>query len=220
MRIVSRVVIATSSLFALLLTVAVPIGSAVAQQIWPDPSDPTAPVAATTTVSAFADYQPLREQKVAPWKQVLDEVAGITGAAGHAGHNATAAKTAEPKETTPAPGASDDKKAMARAEPKSSSPTETPITASGATITATGVVQSIDKANGKVKLSHDPIAALGWPKMTMFFRLKSAALADQVKEGESVQFDLEKSPSGYVISGFKKAMPDHDMREMNKGNKQ
>lgn len=220
MRIVLRVVIATLSPCAVLFAVAVSIGSAVAQQNRPDPSDPAAPVAATANASAFADYQPYREQKVAPWKQVLDEVAGITGAAGNAGHNATAAKTAEPKETTPAPGASDDKKVMARAEPKSSSPIEPPSAASGATITATGVVQSIDRANGKVKLIHDPIAALGWPKMTMFFRLKNAALADQVKEGESVQFDLEKSPSGYVISGFKKAMPDHDMREMNKGDKQ
>lgn len=220
MRIISRVVRAAFLFCAVLLAVAVPIGSANAQQIRPDPSDPTAPVAATTTASAFVDYQPFREQKVAPWKQVLDDVAGVPGAADHAGHNATAARTTEPKETMPAPSETDDKKAMARVESKPSSPTETSTAASSATITATGLVQSIDRANGKVKLTHDPITALGWPKMTMFFRLKNAALADQVKEGESVQFDLEKSPSGYVISGFKKAMPDHDMREMNKGDKQ
>ena len=220
MRIISRVVRAAFLFCAVLLAVAVPIGSANAQQIRTDPSDPTAPVAATTTASAFVDYQPFREQKVAPWKRVLDDVAGVPGAADHAGHNATAARTTEPKETMPAPSETDDKKAMARVESKPSSPTETSTAASSATITATGLVQSIDRAKGKVKLTHDPITALGWPKMTMFFRLKNAALADQVKEGESVQFDLEKSPSGYVISGFKKAMPDHDMREMNKGDKQ
>ena len=81
-------------------------------------------------------------------------------------------------------------------------------------ITGTGVVQGIDKANGKVKLTHDPLAALGWPKMTMFFRLKDSTLADQVKAGDKVEFSLEKSASGYVISGFQKVAATHDMKQM------
>jgi Cu/Ag efflux protein CusF len=80
-------------------------------------------------------------------------------------------------------------------------------------ITGTGVVQGLDKANGKVKLTHDPIAALGWPRMTMFFRLKDSALADQVKEGDKVAFSLEKSASGYVISGWQKGAAGHDMKQ-------
>jgi len=80
-------------------------------------------------------------------------------------------------------------------------------------ITGNGIVQVIDKANGKVKLTHDPIAALAWPKMTMFFRLKDNALADQVTEGDKVQFTLEKSGSGYVISGFEKGMAGDDMKK-------
>lgn len=200
MRIISRVVCATSVLFTAPFVVAVPAGSAIAQQMRLDPSDPTTSVAAPATASAFADYQPFREQKIAPWKQILDEVAGVPGAAGHAGHSAVAATTTEPQAPSVA---------------------EKPTAGPGATIMATGVVKSIDKANGKVKLIHDPIAVLGWPKMTMFFRLKDAALADQIKEGDAVQFSLEKSPSGYVISGFKKkAMPDNDMRDMGKGDKQ
>lgn len=86
--------------------------------------------------------------------------------------------------------------------PKMESPSATGI------IAATGVVQQVDKANAKVKLSHDPIAALGWPKMTMFFRLKDGALADQVKAGDAVEFLLEKTDSGYVISNFRKSAPD------------
>ena len=144
----------------------------------PDTTDAIAPVPPARHESAFADYQPFREQKIAPWRQVLEEVAGVSGAAGHAGHSATAAATMESKETML---------------------TEKPNVGPGATIMATGIVQSIDKANAKVKLIHDPIAALGWPKMTMFFRLKDAALADQIKEGDAVQFSLEKSTSGYVI---------------------
>ena len=66
MRIISRVACLTAVLFAAPFVVAVPAGSALAQQMRLDPSDPTAPVAATTTASAFADYQPFREQKAAP----------------------------------------------------------------------------------------------------------------------------------------------------------
>ena len=220
MRIISRVVRAALFLCSVLLAVAVPIGSANAQQIRPDPSDPTAPVAATTTVSAFVDYQPFREQKIAPWKQVLDEVAGVPGAAGHAGHSAVAVTTTEPKETMLAPSDHERHDSMAKTEPPAPAPADKPTTEPGATIMATGVVQRIDKANAKVKLIHDPIAALGWPKMTMFFRLKEAALADQVKEGDAVQFYLEKATSGYVISGFKKALPDNDTRSAGKGDKQ
>ncbi len=220
MRIISRVVCATSVLFAAPFVVAVSAGSAIAQQMPLDPSDPTISVAAPTTASAFADYQPFREQKIAPWKQILDEVAGASGAAGHAGHSAVAATTTEPKETMRAPSDHERHDSMAKTEPQAPPVTENPTAGPGVTIMATGVVKSIDKANGKVKLIHDPIAVLGWPKMTMFFRLKEAALADQVKEGDAVQFFLEKATSGYVISGFKKAIPDNDMRDMGKGDKQ
>ena len=220
MRIISRVVCATSVLFTAPFVVAVPAGSAIAQQMRLDPSDPTTSVAAPATASAFADYQPFREQKVAPWKQVMDEVAGFPGAAGHAGHSAVAANTTEPKETMRAPSDYERHDSMAKTEPQATSVAEKLTAGLGTAIMATGIVQSIDKANGKVKLIHDPIAVLGWPKMTMFFRLKDAALADQVKEGDAVQFSLEKATSVYVISGFKKAMPDNDMRGMGRGDKQ
>jgi Cu(I)/Ag(I) efflux system periplasmic protein CusF len=75
-------------------------------------------------------------------------------------------------------------------------------TASPATtslISGKGVVLKVDRANGTVKLNHEPIPALNWPKMTMPFRLKEGALADQVKEGDTVEFFLEKSGSDYVI---------------------
>lgn len=210
----------SSVIFSVACVVQVFAGSVVAQQIRPDPSDPTAPVAPTATSSAFADYQPFREQKIVPWKQVLDEVAGVPGAAGHAGHRAAAATTIEPKEAIKVPSDHERHDAMTKTEPQAPSVAEKPMAQSAAAITATGIVQSIDKANGKVKLFHDPITALGWSKMATFFRLKDVALADQVKEGDAVQFSLEKSPSGYVISGFKKAMPDNDMRDMDKGDKQ
>jgi Cu/Ag efflux protein CusF len=73
-----------------------------------------------------------------------------------------------------------------------------------AKLAGTGIVRAVDKANGKVKLTHDPIAAMGWPAMTLSFRLKDNALADQLKAGDKVEFSLEKSAAGYVISALHK----------------
>ncbi|ODT86216.1 MAG: hypothetical protein ABS69_00070 [Nitrosomonadales bacterium SCN 54-20] len=66
-----------------------------------------------------------------------------------------------------------------------------------------GVVVSVDRANATVKINHDPIPALDWPRMAMPFRLKERALAEQVKEGDVVEFFLEKSGSDYVIVKWK-----------------
>ena len=136
---------------------------------------------------------------------------------GAAGHNMGSMKEM-PSKTTPginkqaagAPMSKGSHETMAMAKPQTAPDGH----AHTAGITATGVVQGIDKANGKVKLTHDPIAALGWPKMTMFFRLKDSSLADQVKEGDKVEFSLEKSASGYVISGFHKDAANHDMKHI------
>jgi Cu(I)/Ag(I) efflux system protein CusF len=43
--------------------------------------------------------------------------------------------------------------------------------------------------------------------MTMPFRLKESALAAQVKQGDTVDFFLEKSGSDYVIVKFGKPVP-------------
>ena len=84
---------------------------------------------------------------------------------------------------------------------------ESTATAAPATtglISGKGVVLKVDRANATVKLNHEPIPALNWPKMTMSFRLKEGALADQVKEGDTVEFFLEKSGSDYVIVKWRK----------------
>jgi Cu/Ag efflux protein CusF len=100
--------------------------------------------------------------------------------------------------------------AMAMAKPRMES--GRPPNAQTARIIGTGSVKLIDRVNGKVKLTHDPIAAMGWPKMTMFFRLKDSSLADQVKAGDRVEFSLEKSASGYVVSGFQKLNSESNLR--------
>ena len=60
----------------------------------PNPADPGAKVPAVNYESAFAGYTPYREEKLAPWREVNDEVGrvkghvGIFGGAGHGGHGA------------------------------------------------------------------------------------------------------------------------------------
>lgn len=71
-------------------------------------------------------------------------------------------------------------------------------------IPAKGIVLHVDQAKATVKIDHDPIPALGWPRMTMPFRLKERALAEKVKKGDAVEFFLEKSGSDYLIVKFGK----------------
>ena len=66
-------------------------------------------------------------------------------------------------------------------------------------ISARGVVLQVDQSNATIKINHDPIAALNWPRMTMSFRLKERSLIDKIKEGDVVEFLLEKETSDYVI---------------------
>ena len=140
------------------------------------------------------------------------------GAGGHDTHPMKTmpdkAKPGKGSNTADAPMSKEGHDAMRKDKPQTATGQSADAQTTG--ITGTGVVLLIDKANGKVKLTHDPIAALGWPKMTMFFRLKDSALADQVKEGDKVEFALEKSASGYVISGFQKGSAGHDMKQMKK----
>lgn len=71
-------------------------------------------------------------------------------------------------------------------------------------VSGKGVVLKVDRDNATVKINHEPIPALDWPRMTMPFRLKERTLADQVKEGDKVEFFLEKSGSDYVIVKWQK----------------
>lgn len=108
-------------------------------------------------------------------------------AAGHGGH-------AEPKATAAGGAAMAPMRGMPGMEGSRSMP------ADNARLTGTGIVRSIDKAAARVKLTHDPVAAAGWPRMTLVFRLADSALADRVKQGDKVAFTLTRSATGYVIS--------------------
>jgi len=188
----------------------------------PDPADSRAPDPGLKFHSAFSDYQPFREQRIRSWKEANRQVADNPGGGsmanmpamdsrsgdapkGSAGHAMRSMKGMPGMDKTAA-GAPSDKHghaAMAMNAPHTSA--GHPAKARNARLTGTGLVREVDRANRKVKLTHDPIAAMAWPRMTLSFRLKDSSLADRVKVGDRVEFSLEKSVAGYVISALHKS---------------
>lgn len=55
-----------------------------------------------------------------------------------------------------------------------------------------GEVRKVDRESGKLTIRHGPLANLDMPAMTMVFRVRDAALLDQVKVGDNVEFEADK----------------------------
>ncbi len=69
-----------------------------------------------------------------------------------------------------------------------------------------GVVKKVDKAAGKVTISHEPMEHLGMSKkMTMIFRVKDPAMLDQLKEGDKINFVAEKVNGKFTVMQFESA---------------
>ena len=69
---------------------------------------------------------------------------------------------------------------------------------------ARGVIKSIDRTSGEVKLKLGPIKRLDMPGMTMVFRVKDPALLEQVSKGDTVGFTLDVEGSTFYVTGFQK----------------
>jgi Cu/Ag efflux protein CusF len=65
-----------------------------------------------------------------------------------------------------------------------------------------GLVKNVDKAAGKVTLSHAPLTNLGMPAMTMVFRVKNASWLDQMKEGRKIRFVADIVNGTYTVVRF------------------
>lgn len=82
----------------------------------------------------------------------------------------------------------------------------TALAGEAATVTATGTVKSVDAAKGKLVINHEPIPALNWPQMVMDFQLADKTMADKVKAGDKVQFEMQEGEKGaYTITSIKSA---------------
>jgi Cu/Ag efflux protein CusF len=69
-------------------------------------------------------------------------------------------------------------------------------------IDAVGVVRKVDAAQGKVTLQHEPIERLGWPAMTMAFRVRDAKLLEGLEPGRKVRFAFVQQGPAYVITAI------------------
>lgn len=77
-----------------------------------------------------------------------------------------------------------------------------PTAASASAATGVGVVRKVDAAQGKVTLQHEPIKSLGWPGMTMAFRVKDAKMLAALEPGRKVRFSFVQQGSEYVITSI------------------
>jgi len=63
-----------------------------------------------------------------------------------------------------------------------------PAKASAAMQMVDGQIKKVDKAAGKLTLSHGPLHNLNMPAMTMVFKVFDAAWLDQMKAGDKIRF--------------------------------
>jgi len=69
----------------------------------------------------------------------------------------------------------------------------------------TGKVVAVDRAKLSIKLAHEAIKSLGWPGMTMEFRVAKASLLEGINEGDAVRFELRQpKPNDWVIVKIKR----------------
>jgi Cu(I)/Ag(I) efflux system protein CusF len=67
-----------------------------------------------------------------------------------------------------------------------------------------GVVTEIDAKEATVTLKHEPIPALGWPSMTMPFRVSQPSMLTGLKVGQKIAFDTRETDGLPEITAIRK----------------
>jgi Cu(I)/Ag(I) efflux system protein CusF len=78
-----------------------------------------------------------------------------------------------------------------------------PMAAGAKMAKGTGTVTAVDSAGGTVTIAHGPIPEANWPAMTMGFKA-APALAQGVKAGDKVAFDLKLENGGGELTAISK----------------
>lgn len=71
------------------------------------------------------------------------------------------------------------------------------------THTATGVVKKVDPKENTVTMDHDPVKSLGWPAMTMTFKVKDKALLDKLAVEKKADVQFVQQGKDYVVTSVK-----------------
>ena len=90
---------------------------------------------------------------------------------------------------------------LAHKDPKArAGDADKPAATAAAGAMSEGEVRKIDKEQGKITLKHGEIKNLDMPPMTMVFRVKDAAMLDQVKEGDKIRFTADKVGGQFTVT--------------------
>lgn len=73
------------------------------------------------------------------------------------------------------------------------------VLAAAATAVAEGEVKRVDKGSGTVTLKHGPIPSIDMPAMTMGYRAKDKSMAEQLKPGDKIKFELGNVGGVYTL---------------------
>ncbi len=74
---------------------------------------------------------------------------------------------------------------------------------SAASIPGEGTVNAVDVDKGTVNITHEPIAAIGWPSMTMDFAVAEGIDLAALAAGAPVAFTLARGSDGiYMIDSL------------------
>jgi Cu(I)/Ag(I) efflux system membrane fusion protein len=73
----------------------------------------------------------------------------------------------------------------------------TPAAAQPALYETRGLIEAL--TGDTITFSHEPVPAIGWPAMTMTFKLDPPALAKGMKVGDRAMFGFEQRPDGPVV---------------------
>jgi Cu(I)/Ag(I) efflux system membrane fusion protein len=85
------------------------------------------------------------------------------------------------------------------------SPSKSPDGSKSLSHRAVGTIDALGP-NDTVTVTHEPVASLKWPAMTMDFAFANAALSGSVKPGGKFEFEfVERRPGEYVITSVKPA---------------
>ncbi len=66
-------------------------------------------------------------------------------------------------------------------------------------VSGRGEIVRVDPGEGRIRMKHEPIAALNWPSMTMNFRVLPDVSLDSLEPGAAVDFELQEQGDAWVI---------------------
>lgn len=78
-----------------------------------------------------------------------------------------------------------------------------PASSAQTTNQANGTIKKVNPTTGYVMISHGPVNSLGWPPMTMSFKVKDKGLLGKLAVDQKVDFSFVKDGDDYVVTSAK-----------------